>query len=182
MGAGPHRNISSVKGYSLTYYKDQKGHVMFVQYTYPSAIGAITIGATSSALTHLLFETDRPLDTAQQETPLIKEAFGQLTEYLQGQRQLFDLPLEPKGTPFQQSVWQALLSIPYAETRSYKQIADQIGNSKSMRAVGIAYHNNPIAIIIPCHRVIGASGKLVGYAGGLNLKARLLKLEQEGVL
>lgn len=155
---------------------------MFVQYTYPAAIGAITIAATPTALTHLLFETDKPLAFAQQETPLIQEAFRQVTEYLQGHRHIFELPLAPKGTPFQQSVWQALLSIPYGETRSYKQIAAQVNSPKAMRAVGMANHNNPIAIIIPCHRVIGASGKLVGYAGGLGLKAKLLELEQRSAL
>lgn len=152
------------------------------QYTYPTAIGPITIAASPTALTHLLFETDKPLSFAQQETPLTQEAFRQLTEYLQGQRQIFELPLAPKGTPFQQAVWQALQSIPYAETRSYKQIAAQIGNPNAMRAVGMANNRNPIAIIIPCHRVIGASGKLVGYAGGLGLKTSLLKLEQQGSL
>ena len=112
-------------------------------------------------------------------TPLLKEAFRQLDEYLDGKRQGFDLPLAPQGTPFQQKVWQALQTIPYGETRSYKQIAEQIGNPLGCRAVGMANNKNPIGIIIPCHRVIGANGKLVGYAGGLDLKTQLLNLEKK---
>jgi len=89
----------------------------------------------------------------------------------------FDLPLAPRGTPFQLKVWQALTTIPYGETRSYKQIAEQIGNSKACRAVGLANNRNPISIVVPCHRVIGANGKLVGYGGGLDVKKYLLELE-----
>ena len=111
------------------------------------------------------------------ETPLIIEAAEQLAQYFKGERRAFDLPLEPVGTPFQQSVWQALLTIPYGETRSYSYIAKQIGKAGFYRAVGIANHRNPISIIIPCHRVIGATGNLVGYGGGLELKAKLLSLE-----
>lgn len=114
----------------------------------------------------------------REETPLIKDAFRQLEEYFAGKRRVFDLPLAPQGTPFQQKVWHALQSIPYGETRTYKQIAEQVGNPLGCRAVGMANNKNPIGIIIPCHRVIGANGKLVGYAGGLNLKSRLLELEK----
>ena len=91
---------------------------------------------------------------------------------------MFDLPLDPIGTEFQKKVWQALKEIPFGETRSYGEIAKLIGNEKASRAVGMANNKNPIAIIIPCHRVIGANGKLVGYAGGLDLKEKLLKLEK----
>lgn len=91
------------------------------------------------------------------------------------------MKLEPEGTPFQKEVWNALLSIPYGETRSYGQIAEQVGNPKACRAVGLANNRNPIAIVIPCHRVIGADGRLVGYGGGLHIKERLLALEQRNL-
>ena len=112
------------------------------------------------------------------ETALLKEGIKQLNEYLDGKRSSFDLPLEPKGTEFQKKVWNALKEIPYGETRSYGEIAKIIGNEKAARAVGMANNKNPIAIIVPCHRVIGANGKLVGYAGGLDIKERLLTLEK----
>ena len=112
------------------------------------------------------------------ETPLNKEAATQIKEYLKGSRKDFDLPLKPEGTDFQLRVWQALLAIPYGETRSYQEIAEQAGNIKACRAVGLANNRNPIAIIIPCHRVIGKNGSLTGYGGGLEIKARLLELEK----
>ena len=112
-------------------------------------------------------------------TPLLAEAQRQLEEYFAGARTSFDLPLAPHGTPFQQAVWGALLDIPYGETRSYGQIAAAVGRPKASRAVGGACHCNPIVIIVPCHRVVGASGSLTGYAGGLDLKAALLALEQK---
>jgi methylated-DNA-[protein]-cysteine S-methyltransferase len=100
-----------------------------------------------------------------------------LCEYLKGERKEFDLPLNPKGTDFQKRVWKALCEIPYGETRSYKQIAETIGNPRAVRAVGMANHRNPLLIVVPCHRVIGADGKLVGYAAGIDKKAFLLQLE-----
>ena len=108
---------------------------------------------------------------------LTREAARQLKEYFAGKRQNFDLPMRQTGTDFQQQVWQALLSIPYGETRSYADIARQIGKPKSVRAVGAANGQNKIAIAIPCHRVIGADGSLTGYAGGLDKKTILLRLE-----
>ena len=111
-------------------------------------------------------------------TSLLAQAQRQLEEYFAGQRTAFDLPLRPQGTAFQRSVWQALQAIPYGETRTYGQIAAAVGRPKASRAVGGACHCNPIGIIIPCHRVVGASGSLTGYAGGLNRKAALLALEQ----
>ena len=101
-----------------------------------------------------------------------------MNEYFEGQRKVFDLPLDFDGTEFQEKVWQDLLSIPFGKTRSYKDIAEQIGNVKAVRAVGAANGKNPISIIAPCHRVVGANGKLVGFAGGLENKNVLLKLEQ----
>ncbi len=108
----------------------------------------------------------------------MEEAKQQLKEYFAGERRAFDLPLDIYGTDFQQAVWNALMTIPYGETRSYRDIADQVGSPKAVRAVGGANHQNPLSIIIPCHRVIGASGALVGYGGGLDCKRYLLKLEE----
>jgi methylated-DNA-[protein]-cysteine S-methyltransferase len=112
------------------------------------------------------------------ETPLIKNAASQLDEYFTGLRKAFDLPLSLKGTEFQRSVWNALLTVGYGETRSYKDIAAQIGKPLAVRAVGSANHHNPIAIIVPCHRVIGHDGSLTGYGGGLHVKQFLLDLEK----
>jgi len=111
-------------------------------------------------------------------TVLIQSAAAQIDEYLAGARTQFSLPLALHGTEFQQEVWQALQTIPYGETRSYKDIAAAIGRPKALRAVGMANNRNPIAIIVPCHRVIGRDGSLTGYGGGLPLKQRLLELEQ----
>ncbi len=113
------------------------------------------------------------------ETDIIKKAYKQIIEYFNGERKKFDIALNPKGTDFQKKVWDSLLRIPYGEIRSYKDIAVDIGNEKACRAVGNANNKNPIFIVIPCHRVIGSSGKLVGYAGGLDMKERLLKLERK---
>ena len=114
-------------------------------------------------------------------TPFLKEVAHQLEEYFNGQRKQFQLPLAPQGTDFQQKVWRELQAIPYGETRSYKEIAHRIGNPKACRAVGQANNRNPISIIIPCHRVIGHSGELVGYGGGLEIKQFLLELERKYV-
>ncbi len=111
------------------------------------------------------------------ETELIRRAYEQLIEYLDGRRTSFDLPLNPEGTEFQKKVWAALCNIPYGETRSYKQVAEAVGNPKASRAVGMANNRNPIMIFIPCHRVIGADGSLVGYGGGLHIKEKLLTVE-----
>lgn len=111
-------------------------------------------------------------------TPLSDQAATQLSEYFAGGRKSFDLPLSPKGTPFQAAIWNALLHIPFGETRSYGQIAAAIGNHKATRAVGMACNRNPIWIVIPCHRVVGTSRKLTGYAGGLEMKQWLLQLEK----
>lgn len=145
---------------------------------YPTNIGTIVIMDNGEAITKVSFCDKQNIEQTR-ETPLLKKAAAQLNEYLAGIRMQFDLPLAPKGTPFQQAVWNALLTIPYGETRSYLQIAQAIGNPKACRAVGMANHNNPIGIIIPCHRVIGANGKLTGYAGGLNIKEALLLLEKQ---
>lgn len=116
-------------------------------------------------------------DATEQETPLLLRAFAQLEEYLAGKRREFDLPLAPAGTVFQRRVWDALLQIPYGQTRSYRQIAEAADSPKGYRAVGMANNRNPIAVFIPCHRVIGADGSMVGYGGGLDIKEYLLRLE-----
>jgi methylated-DNA-[protein]-cysteine S-methyltransferase len=112
------------------------------------------------------------------ETPLLRRAAKQLEEYLSCKRKEFDLPLHPKGTEFQKKVWDALGCIPYGEKWSYKKVAEAINKPTAARAVGMANNKNPIMIVIPCHRVIGSNGKLVGYAGGLALKETLLAIEE----
>ena len=127
----------------------------------------------------IAIEINQPIkeDIMQKDTPLLKETEEQLLEYLEGKRKAFDVPLNPKGTKFMKEVWTALQEIPYGETKTYGQIAQRIGKPKAARAVGMANHRNPIPIIIPCHRVIGSNGKLVGYALGMEKKEFLLTLE-----
>ena len=120
-----------------------------------------------------------PLPRRVCETPLLQEAEEQLNEYFAGARREFDLPLAPKGTPFQKAVWAEMCRIPYGETRTYGQLAAAIGKPKASRAVGGACHSNPIAILQPCHRVVGRSGSLIGYAYGVEMKQYLLELEQQ---
>ncbi len=144
----------------------------------PSPVGELTLTEEDGRLVGLSFERGRISDAAEQPTPLLMCAKTQLEEYFSGRRRVFDLPLAPTGTPFQQAVWQALRQIPYGETRTYGEIAVQIGRPRAARAVGMANHQNPIAVIQPCHRVVGASGRLTGYAGGLDRKEYLLRLEQ----
>ena len=146
---------------------------------YDTKLGRLGIRDNSQNITNLYFESENISrdDVIIEESDLTKLAYTQIREYLDGQRKVFDLPLHPNGTEFQIKVWKALTEIPYGETRSYKDIAISIGNEKACRAVGMANNKNPIPIIIPCHRVIGANKKLVGYAGGLDLKERLLDLE-----
>lgn len=144
-------------------------------------IGEIGIEENGTAVTKVYFVNDdlKKEIVRKKETTLIKEAIKQINEYLEGKRNSFDLLLEPEGTEFQKKVWNALKEIPYGETRSYGEIAKTIGNEKAARAVGMANNKNPIMIIIPCHRVIGANGKLVGYSGGIDIKEKLLNLEKD---
>lgn len=149
-------------------------------YYYSTDIGKIGIADNGDAITNLYFSGEEvPQCAGMNETALGRKAASQLEEYLVGKRKKFDIPLAMEGTPFQQAVWNALLTIPYGETRSYGQIAETIGKPKACRAVGMANNKNKIAIFIPCHRVIGANGKLIGYAGGLDIKKRLLDLEKK---
>ena len=145
-------------------------------YHYETAIGAVTICETDGSITALQFGTIE-MSGAEHETPLLHRAYIQLYEYLSSERTVFTLPLQPQGTAFQQKVWAALQEIPYGKTITYSELAAQIGNPKACRAVGMANHRNPIAILIPCHRVIGKNSSLTGYAGGLQIKERLLALE-----
>ena len=145
-------------------------------------IGPLTITATKKAVTAIRFGTQVPEGstpcTGAEATPLLRKAAEEIGDYFAGSRRKFTLPLAPEGTPFQQKVWEALRTIPYGETRTYKQIAIQIGHNQSFRAVGMASNRNPIAIVVPCHRVIGYDGKLTGHAGGLDIKEQLLELEK----
>ena len=151
---------------------------MMYWYCHRTSIGPISITATSTGITRLDFSDGQVTDgAANEEASLIREAFSQVESYLVGNLRKFDLPLEMHGTDFQKEVWNALLSIPYGTTASYKDVALMIGNSKAVRAVGMANNRNPIAIIVPCHRVIGSDGSLVGYAGGMERKRILLELE-----
>lgn len=147
-------------------------------YLYDSPIGRIIIIENGSAITDLYFSDSAGAGGTFEKTALLEEAAVQLNEYFAGERRVFDLPVELKGTAFQLRVWQALQNIPYGQTRSYGQIARVLGNEKACRAVGMANNRNPVSIIIPCHRVIGFNGKLVGYGGGLDKKAYLLELEK----
>ncbi|MCH7312415.1 methylated-DNA--[protein]-cysteine S-methyltransferase [Acinetobacter sp. ANC 4805] len=149
-----------------------------------SPVGALKLVAHDQALVAVMWDNEdhKRVRLAEliedRQHPMLLRVKKQLEQYFAGQRQQFDLPLDFQGTDFQQQVWQALLTIPYGEKRSYKDIAVQIGNEKAVRAVGAANGRNPISIIAPCHRVIGSSGALVGFAGGLDKKKILLSLEQ----
>ena len=145
-------------------------------YTLPT--GEIMITEEDEAIVEISFAAKLAEGAERKESPLLKRCYQQLLEYFSGERTEFDLPLSPKGSAFQQMVWQALSTIPYGEVRSYGDIARQIGNPKACRAVGGANNRNPIAIVIPCHRVMGANGRLVGYGGGLDKKEMLLELER----
>lgn len=122
-------------------------------------------------------KTSQEIDCINQNSKLSDQVYTQVQEYLEGKRTKFDFPYQLEGTEFQKKVWDALCNIPYGQTRSYKDIAEAIGSPKAYRAVGMANNKNPIAIAVPCHRVIGSNGKLVGYAGGVDMKEYLLKLE-----
>jgi len=146
-------------------------------YTYP--IGTIGLAEENGAICRVYFGEDNvPASCVKMETPLLSKAASQLREYFSGKRTAFDLPLRAHGTDFQRSVWDALIKIPAGETRSYRDIAEAIGKPRACRAVGMANNKNPLAIFIPCHRVIAHDGGLCGYAGGLPAKQYLLDLEK----
>jgi len=146
-----------------------------------SPLGPLTLIASGGALTGLYMNGRRPAsaDAAEgADAAVLDDVERQLSEYFSGQRQAFDLPLALEGTAFQRRVWDALLGIGYGRTLSYGQLADQIWQPTAARAVGLANGRNPVSIIVPCHRVVGADGSLTGYGGGLDNKHRLLELER----
>ena len=149
-----------------------------------SPVGELKLVASDKGLVAILWENDSPRRVRLSELvedehhPVLVETERQLKEYFAGKRKAFSVALDMRGTRFQKDVWEALLAIPFGETRSYGQLANQLGNPRATRAVGAANGRNPVSIIVPCHRVIGASGKLTGFAGGLDAKARLLGLEK----
>ena len=145
---------------------------------YDAPFGRLTLISEDEYLTGLYFG-EREIDGEMQETEILKDASTQLDEYFAGNRRKFELPLRTTGTDFQRKCWEGLRTIPYGETRTYQEMARYAGNEKAVRAVGGANHNNPISIIVPCHRVIGKNGKLVGFGGGLDVKEFLLNLENE---
>ena len=159
-------------------------HKRHVYKTVDSPVGRLTLVATDEGLAGILWEKDRPgrvrldMDAEDASHPVIVETERQLNEYFAGQRQNFAVRLDTAGTAFQRKVWSALLTIPFGETRSYGEIARQIGNPGAVRAVGAANGRNPVSIVTPCHRVIGSNGRLTGFGGGLDAKARLLALER----
>ncbi len=144
---------------------------------YDTSIGKINIIQEGEYIAKIGFDEELK-DIEIKETKLILKTISEIKEYLEGKRKEFDIPIKLQGTKFQKKVWNELLKIPYGETCSYKDIAIRINNEKGVRAVGMANHNNPIAIIVPCHRVIGKNGKLVGYAGGIDIKSKLLEIEK----
>jgi methylated-DNA-[protein]-cysteine S-methyltransferase len=151
-----------------------------------SPVGALKLVASDKGLAAILWENDSPRRVPltglveDNKHPVLLKVEHQLQEYFAGSRRAFDLPLDMRGTTFQKDVWEALLAIPYGETRSYGQLAKQLGRPSASRAVGAANGRNPVSIVVPCHRVIGSSGKLTGFAGGLDVKARLLDMEKKG--
>ncbi len=149
-------------------------------YFHTTSIGRIGIAEENGAITNLYFESHAiPQNAELCETEVIKEAFRQLEAYLAGDLQTFSLLLAPVGTDFMLKVWETLCSVPYGKTASYTEIAIAAGNPRAVRAVGMANNRNPVPIFIPCHRVIGIDGKLVGYRGGLSVKKTLLDLEKK---
>ncbi|MES1201563.1 MAG: methylated-DNA--[protein]-cysteine S-methyltransferase [Pseudomonadota bacterium] len=157
-----------------------------IRFDYASPVDVLTLIADDAALCAVYFENNKhgaPPDDAKRGTnKVIDETRRQLDAYFAGKRKSFDLPLAPRGTPFQLKVWQALRGIPYGLTRSYGQIAAEVGAPQASRAVGAANGRNPIPVIVPCHRVIGANGSLTGFGGGMERKRFLLQLEQSDAL
>ena len=157
---------------------------MSLSYKYiASPVGRLKLVASGTGLIAILWESDSPRRVTlsdmvpDDDQPILVETERQLAEYFAGRRETFTMPLDMRGTPFQKDVWRALQAIPFGATLSYGQIARQLGRPTASRAVGAANGRNPLSIVVPCHRVIGSSGKLTGFAGGLGAKAHLLQLE-----
>ena len=154
--------------------KEREPQMKFAIYKFP--YGFLKIGYQAETL-KLLQRTDKTSDD-DKKTDFTDLVYKEIIEYLNGERTSFDIPYELEGTDFQKKIWKELTRIPYGQTRTYKDIANTIGNKNASRAVGMANNKNPLMIIVPCHRVVGTNGKLVGYAGGLDMKKDLLDLEQ----
>ena len=146
--------------------------------TIDSPVGPLLLTSDGTSLTRLLFDAEPDPVWSTEPCEVLDRAVNQLREYFAGERTDFDLPLDPAGTPFQKATWMALRDIPYAQTINYGQLAGRVGNPNASRAVGLANGRNPISIVVPCHRVIGANGSLTGYGGGLDRKRLLLDLER----
>jgi methylated-DNA-[protein]-cysteine S-methyltransferase len=178
-------NTSSQKT-GITKKKGETNMTLFYK-EMESPVGKLKLVASSEALVAVLWEEERPnrvkLDTMNLDPqhPILIEAERQLSEYFAGKRIQFDLPLQPDGTEFQKRVWQALRDIPFGKTKSYLDVARAVGSPDASRAVGAANGKNPLSIVVPCHRVVGANGALTGFAGGLETKATLLALEARPV-
>lgn len=174
LSAPPLRNETLLKGFSFIVKHEVNDMYSWI---YQSIIGPLCLVEEDQVLIECSFSSV-PKGILK-ETIFLKRVIGELEEYFSNTRKDFTIPIQISGTNFQKQVYNALLSIPYGETRTYKEVAMTIGNEKASRAVGMANHNNPLALFVPCHRVIGAKGSLVGYAGGLDKKEILLKLEQK---
>ena len=172
--------ICVITKYSKIPLKERK--YLINTYYYYTSLGKITIVQEENYITKIYFGESKEVNSNNIETELIKDAKIQIEEYLNGKRKKFNLPINPKGTEFQKKVWKSLMKIPYGKTLSYKEIANFIGNKNASRAVGMANNKNPILIVIPCHRVIGSNGNLIGYAGGIGMKQKLLNIEKENTL
>ena len=153
------------------------GDLMKIFRTISTPIGTIAVASDGDYITNVVFG-NAVSDATSGTSAILDVAVSQLSEYFEGKRKIFDLPLKFYGTEFQNRVWRELQNIPYGKTISYKELAEKTGNIKACRAVGMANNKNPIPIIIPCHRVVGSNGNLTGYAGGLDVKKFLLDLEQ----
>ncbi len=151
-------------------------------HSFMTDIGSVHIAEEGGAITEVTLPGEKVPLGEMSKTPLLEMAAAQLSEYLQGRRQEFTVPLAPHGSDFAMKVWREMLAIPYGKVRTYGEMAEAIGHPGAARSVGQACNRNPISIMIPCHRVVGAGGKLTGYAGGLPMKERLLRLEKDALL
>jgi methylated-DNA-[protein]-cysteine S-methyltransferase len=178
--------LTFCKPFTNAFQPEKKKAMSLAYKMMESPIGKLKLVASDEGLVAILWEKDSPRRVrlsdlvANEQHPVLVETERQLGEYFAGKRKTFSISLDIRGTRFQKDVWQALLAIPFGETRSYGQLAKQLGNPRATRAVGAANGRNPLSIIVPCHRVIGSSGKLTGFAGGLEAKAQLLSLERQG--
>ena len=152
---------------------------MINKFVYKTILGNILVQEKNSKIIGVKFINDDENYEKGDETELLRETIKEINEYLKGERKNFSVPILMEGTEFQKKVWKELQKIPYGQTRSYKEIAESVGKEKASRAVGMANSKNPIHIIVPCHRIIASNGSLSGFAGGIEIKKKLLKLEEE---